>query len=111
MWYRVCSMEYSVCSMELRSMEYKVYIITVEEYTDMKDELPGNFKQQQKQPVGDGEAKEDKKDATTPTKEAEDTPSAEGLVKTAAAAALVSAAVKAKVSIVSSCVVNHTPLL
>jgi len=72
----------------------------------MKDELPSNFKQQS----GDAD---DKKDVTkdevtkgdaTPSKE-EDTPTAEGLVKTAAAAALVSAAVKAKVMLL--CCVVH----
>ena len=83
-----------------------VYYIALEEYTNMKDELPSNFKQ----PSGDADDNKDvtKDDATptkddaTPTKE-EDTPTAEGLVKTAAAAALVSAAVKAKVSVAMLC--------
>lgn len=66
----------------------------------MKDELPSNFnKQQSGDATGDNEGKDDAT-STKETKEGEDTPSAEGLVKTAAAAALVSAAVKAKVGIV-----------
>lgn len=66
----------------------------LQEYTNMKDELPSNYKQQAGE--GDQDKSKDKKDDdATPTKE-EDTPTSEGLVKTAAAAALVSAAVKAK---------------
>lgn len=65
----------------------------------MKDELPSNYKQQPGE-TDEDKSKEDKKEGDTPIKEEEATPTTEGLVKTAAAAALVSAAVKAKVSIV-----------
>lgn len=87
----------SCCALN-RVITLYIIIITLEEYTNMKDELPSNFKQQS------GDADDDKdvtKDDVTPTKE--DTPTAEGLVKTAAAAALVSAAVKAKVSVTMLC--------
>ena len=105
-------MEFRVCitrAAVVWSIEYGILCITlVEEYTNMKDELPSNFKHQPGD--ADDKTKEDKKDDATPTNDGEDTPTAEGLVKTAAAAALVSAAVKAKVSVVICYVVNHTHL-
>jgi len=66
----------------------------------MKDELPGNFKQQQEQPkAGDDDGDDDEKeemvkDEATPTEQDGD-----GTVKSAAAAALASAAIKAKVGV------------
>ena len=60
----------------------------------MKDELPGSFKQQQPKDGDDDEKNETMKDETTPTEQDGD-----GTVKSAAAAALASAAIKAKVGV------------